>query len=286
MQRDPVPMPAAGPAVTTAPRDAEGAPWGTSEEDMIDTLDKARAKTDALGTLAESSTDVPNAPSDDRVAPKPDVPIFEDDDQIKEDERGDSSLPRRPRRTPTRYADAGVATEITQDWTIFDIGKVARALRTTNQSTLQRVLRKLHVRWWHASEHTMIRFLQRVGVSDDALKFIPAIARSCAVCRDWARPGPSSAANIELPDVLNEQVECDLIFIYDWVIIHLLDRCTRWHAAMNIPNKEAETLVTAIDQMWMQMYGPPRELIVDGEAGVQLSHFRCKRSWRRVCGYT
>ena len=41
---------------------------------------------------------------------------------------------------------------------------------------------------------------------------------------------------------------------------------------MKIPNTEAETLVTAIDQMWMQIHGPPKELIMDGEAGVQLSH--------------
>ena len=41
---------------------------------------------------------------------------------------------------------------------------------------------------------------------------------------------------------------------------------------MKIPNKEAETLVTVVDQLWMQIHGPPKELIMDGEAGIQLSH--------------
>ena len=117
-----------------------------------------------------------------------------------------------------------------------------------------------------------IRFLQRVGDSDAALQLVPAIARSCAMCWEWARPGPGGAANFEIPDAFNEQVECDFIFIYDWIIIHLLDRCTRWHAAVKIPNKEDETLVTGVDQMWMQIHGPPKELIMDGEAGIQLSH--------------
>ena len=41
---------------------------------------------------------------------------------------------------------------------------------------------------------------------------------------------------------------------------------------MKIPNKESGTLVTAVDQMWMQVHGPPKELIMDGEVGIHLSH--------------
>ena len=159
-------------------------------------------------------------------------------------------------------------TEANHDWTVFDIGHVVRALRTDNEATLKRVLRTLHVRWWHASEATMQRFLKRAGVSDKTLKLIPDIARTCAVCREWARPGPSNASHVEIPDAFNQQVECDLVFIHKSIIIHFLDRCTRWHAAKVIPDKNAETLINAIDSVWVQLHGPPKEFIMDGEAGV------------------
>ena len=105
-QRYLVPMPATGPAVTTAPRDAEGTPWGTSEEDTIVSQDRARARVEALGTLPGSSRDLLLQPPDTRATPKLDVPIVEEDDLTKSGEQEVSAHPQRPRRTPTRYADA------------------------------------------------------------------------------------------------------------------------------------------------------------------------------------
>ena len=52
----------------------------------------------------------------------------------------------------------------------------------------------------------------------------------------------------------------------------MLDRCTRWHAAMTIPNKEEDTLINAMDTLWLTTHGPPKELITDGESGITLSH--------------
>ena len=52
----------------------------------------------------------------------------------------------------------------------------------------------------------------------------------------------------------------------------MLDRCTRWHAAMVIPNKEDSTLIKAIDSLWVSIHGPPKELITDGESGIVMSH--------------
>merc|ERR1712218_353549 len=51
----------------------------------------------------------------------------------------------------------------------------------------------------------------------------------------------------------------------------MLDRCTRWHAAVLIPNKEEETLMKAIDTLWVGIHGPPKELITDGESGIVAS---------------
>ena len=147
-----------------------------------------------------------------------------------------------------------------------------RIFRTNRESAIRLSLRKLHTRWWHASEHTMRRFLERVGVAQKVLDLIPEVVQTCRVCREWAKPGPSNACSVELPDKFNHQVECDLLFVHKFVIFHLIDRCTRWHAASIVPNKEEETLQKAIDTTWVTIHGPPRELITDGETGIVMSN--------------
>ena len=41
---------------------------------------------------------------------------------------------------------------------------------------------------------------------------------------------------------------------------------------MKVPNREAETLMKAIDTLWVGIHGAPKELIMDGESGIVLSH--------------
>ena len=69
------------------------------------------------------------------------------------------------------------------------------------------------------------------------------------MCRALAKPGPSNASNVEVADTLNAQVECDLLFIRRYIILHMIDRCTRWHAAKLIPDKFETPLAKAIDEL-------------------------------------
>ncbi len=55
---------------------------------------------------------------------------------------------------------------------------------------------------------------------------------------------------------------------YRHIVVHMLDRCVRWPAAKQIPDKEDETLLRAVDELWVSTHGPPRELIVDGGSGI------------------
>ena len=55
-----------------------------------------------------------------------------------------------------------------------------------------------------------------------------------------------------------------------------MDRCTRWHAATLVPNKEDETLSKAIHAIWVTVHGPPKDLINDSESGIVLSHHTTK----------
>ena len=117
----------------------------------------------------------------------------------------------------------------------------------------------------------MRRFLDRVGVPERVLELIPEICQTCRVCREWAKPGPAHATNTEIPDQFNVQVECDLLFVRKTIVFHMLDRCTRWHATRVIPDKTEDTLMKAIDELWVSVHGAPKELIVDGESGIAVS---------------
>jgi hypothetical protein len=87
-----------------------------------------------------------------------------------------------------------------------------------------------------------------------------------------AKLGPANVCSIEFADTFNAQVECDLLFVHTAVMFHLLDRCTRWHAAREVPGKIDEMLMTAFDELWISTHGAPRELTVDGETGIVKFH--------------
>ena len=63
---------------------------------------------------------------------------------------------------------------------------------------------------------------------------MPEIANTCTCCRPWSKPPPAS---VELADSFNLQVDCKLLFVYRYIIFHLIDRCAQWHAACLVQSK-------------------------------------------------
>ena len=117
----------------------------------------------------------------------------------------------------------------------------------------------------------MIRLLERAGVPKQVLEIIPGIVDTCAVCRTWSQPLPQSAASVNIPNEYTDQVECHIVFIYSHNILHFVDRCTRWHAAIVVPDKTEDSIIRGLRSQWVSIHGPMRELITDGELGVAAS---------------
>ena len=61
------------------------------------------------------------------------------------------------------------------DWSQFDINRSLRALRFGKEPDQRLILRKLHLRWWHATASAMARLLKASGVPDLTLGLIPDI---------------------------------------------------------------------------------------------------------------
>ena len=148
--------------------------------------------------------------------------------------------------------------------------KVVRSLNApdTPEAAKRRLICKLHLRWWHCSCATMQKLLRRAGGSQEIQDIIAEVVDTCDVCRTWARPSPDAIGSTSLPEQFNLQVEADLMFYKNHIILHCICRCTRWHAAIEVKDKETNTLAEGLEACWLSIHGPMKELILNGEQAV------------------
>ena len=133
--------------------------------------------------------------------------------------------------------EEGTAVPAGEEWTSFDTSTALRILRAGNEGSIRRTLRRLHVRWWRASTGTMTKVLSAAGLPKSTLDLIAPIVDTCRACRDWANPLSRSIASSVLSMTFNETIQCDLCFYKAFIIFHIVDMATRWHATVEIANK-------------------------------------------------
>ena len=80
------------------------------------------------------------------------------------------------------------------------------------------------------------------------------VVDTCKVCREWAKPLSEAVASIEITTRFNHQVELDLLFHGKHIVLHMIDRCTRWHAAVEIPDKTTRSIINAIQAIWAHLH--------------------------------
>ena len=174
----------------------------------------------------------------------------------------------RTRAARFKNASTGPAPTRTDDWTRFDVTTSLRHLRSKDPNVVIRELRKLHLRWWHATPTNMHNILHAAGVTNSVLELIPNIVKTCRECAKWTSPGNDTVASITLPTAFNEHVECDLLFYRQHIVLHCICRCTRWHAGKEISAKTTEVLLVALVDVWIGLHGPMLHFHVDGESGL------------------
>ena len=199
--------------------------------------------------------------------------------------RADKSESARPRRTrseagiqanqppPLAIEDApapddGASSEVVPVWTKHDLGFALQQLRSIREGIVRRTLRKLHIRWFHASLKRMHTLLQAAGVSPRVLSLIPSVIDTCDVCRSWQRVGPKSVASARVPEAFNQEVQVDLLFYKDHVLLHCIDACIRWSSVIKIPNREHISILEGFATGWLKLFGPPAAVISDREGAL------------------
>ena len=102
--------------------------------------------------------------------------------------------PDQDQRVRRVFRDQGDNPERPNDWTNFDIGRVVRLFRTNQPGAIRLSLRKLHVRWWHASVSVMTKFLDRVGVPQRVLDLSQRSSRLVKFVAHGLSPGQTMRA--------------------------------------------------------------------------------------------
>ena len=102
------------------------------------------------------------------------------------------------------------------------------SLRSGTPEMQRRLLRRLHVRWWHASTTKMQHLLRQAGIRGPVIDLVKDICNTCRICRDWTPPGPKPMAKTRISNAFNQVVQADLLFWKTNILLHMINECTRY----------------------------------------------------------
>ena len=180
--------------------------------------------------------------------------------------------PMRPATAAPREARpveaAGAEEDDAERWTAFDLGRALIDLRSLREGVVRRALRKLHVRWFHASAQKMKTLLTAAGVPQDIMVLVQQIVDTCDICRNWSRPGPRAVTSSTVTTRFNQEVQTDLLFYKDKVVLHMIDRTTRFTVARKVESKHLDCIIEGIMSHWVALFGPPNQLTSDQEGAL------------------
>ena len=65
----------------------------------------------------------------------------------------------------------------------------------------------------------------------------------------------------------NQVVQADLFYMWDRVFIIIVDECTRYKFAAELPGKSYEAILECLQLGWFRYFGPPI-LMITGQEGA------------------
>ena len=85
-----------------------------------------------------------------------------------------------PARAPGVDADTQTAFG-PAEWTSFDLRRSMRLLHSSDDAVVKRTLRRLHIRFWHASASKLVEILRMAGAPKSALTLVKGTVDTCRI---------------------------------------------------------------------------------------------------------
>ena len=135
-----------------------------------------------------------------------------------------------------------------------------------NYSEKNKMCIKIHRQFSHASGKRLKKLLVDGGITDkEMLKIIETIHDNCEICVKYKKPPPKPIVCTPLAKEFNESIAMDLKDIEgeSGHVLHLIDHATRYSAAIHIPSKKKEVIISAVLKVWISLFGPPKKILTD-----------------------
>ena len=111
--------------------------------------------------------------------------------------------------------------------------------------------------------------LERAGVAKDILDHVgQVIPRKCKRCMQFAHAQHRPKVKSWFGKHFNHVVQADLFFLWDCCFIILIDECTRYKFADEIPGRSYEAILECLQKGWFRYFGPPRAFLCDQEGAL------------------
>ena len=75
---------------------------------------------------------------------------------------------------------------------------------------------------------------------------IASICDTCRVCRQWKRPTDRAVNSTRVSFAFNNAMQCDLLFVMEHIILHMVDEATRFSMATLLNGKTASDILSGL----------------------------------------
>ena len=125
-------------------------------------------------------------------------------------------------------------------------------------------VKSLHKKFIHPPADKLKKLIKESGIDDkDILSAVDKISKDCETCKIFKATPPRPSVSFPLASVFNEVVALDLKFVDQEIILHMIDHATRFSQACVITNKKKQTIVQALLDNWIAIFGPPGKYLTD-----------------------
>ena len=134
---------------------------------------------------------------------------------------------------------------------------------------------KLHEQFCHPRTFRLGKLLQDGGVKDDNFfKLIEEAEKTCDICCKYKRPPSKPVVCFPLSKEFNESVAIDIKYCENHLVLHLIDPATRFSSAAIIRSKHKDTIISKVFQIWIFIFGPPKQILTDNGGEFTSDDFR------------